>query len=100
MLNKISRTEKAYLALVKSLPCSVCDAPGPSSAHHINQHQQYTCVALCYDCHQGPMLGWHGQKRAWLTRKMDELDALNITIKRLVELHLSSLPKSRDVNSF
>lgn len=35
------------------------------------------------------MLGWHGQKRAWLTRKMDELDALNVTVKRLVELQLS-----------
>lgn len=84
MLNKISPADKAYLALVKSLPCSVCDAPGPSSAHHIKQGQQHTCVALCYDCHQGSVLGWHGQKRAWLTRKMDELDALNVTIKRLV----------------
>jgi hypothetical protein len=89
MFNKISPSEKQHLALVKSLPCSVCDAPPPSSAHHIKQHQQYTCVALCYDCHQGPMLGWHGQKRAWLTRKMDELDALNVTVKRLVELQLS-----------
>lgn len=90
MLNKISPAEKAHIALVKSLPCSVCDAPPPSSAHHVKQHQQYTCVALCYYCHQGPVLGWHGQKRAWSIRKMDELDALNITIKRLLDLKLSS----------
>jgi len=41
-------------------------------------------VALCYDCHQGSFMGWHGQKRAWAIRKMDELDALNVTIQRLL----------------
>jgi hypothetical protein len=30
-------------------------------------------------------MGWHGQKRAWAIRKMDELDALNETIRRLIE---------------
>jgi hypothetical protein len=29
--------------------------------------------------------GWHGQRRAWKLRKMDELSALNVTIKRLME---------------
>ena len=29
-------------------------------------------------------MGWHGNKRAWAIRKMDELDALNITIQRLL----------------
>ena len=29
-------------------------------------------------------MGWHGQKRAWAIRKMDELDALNVTIQRLL----------------
>jgi hypothetical protein len=28
-------------------------------------------------------MGWHGQKRAWAVRKMDELDALAVTIERL-----------------
>jgi hypothetical protein len=85
MNNKLTDTERQHLANVKSLPCSVCDAPGPSDAHHIKQHRQYTCVALCKDCHQGSILGWHGQKRAWSIRKMDELDALNITVQRLLE---------------
>jgi hypothetical protein len=40
-------------------------------------------VALCKDCHQGSILGWHGQRRAWAVRKMDELDALNVTLRRL-----------------
>lgn len=84
MNSRPNKAESEHMRRVKMLPCSVCDAPGPSYAHHINQGQHYTCVALCYDCHQGSMMGWHGQKKAWLIRKMDELDALNITIQRLV----------------
>jgi hypothetical protein len=30
------------------------------------------------------MMGWHGNRRAWAIRKMDELDALNVTIQRLL----------------
>lgn len=80
----ITKAESAHLAAVKSLPCSVCDAPGPSDAHHIKQGSHYTCVALCKDCHQGSLMGWHGQKRAWAIRKMDELDALGKTIARIL----------------
>jgi hypothetical protein len=29
-------------------------------------------------------MGWHGQKRAWAIRKMDELGALDVTIQRLL----------------
>lgn len=94
MNNKLSKKEREYLQLIKSLPCSVCDAPGPSDAHHMKQGNQYTCVALCKDCHQGAILGLHGQKRAWLIRKMDENDALNKTIERLHDL----LAHLRNVN--
>jgi hypothetical protein len=72
------------LARVKALPCSVCDAPGPSDAHHIKQGAHFATVALCRDCHQGSFAGLHGQKRAWLVRKMDEVDAMNVTLERLL----------------
>jgi hypothetical protein len=85
MNNSLTAKEKKHLARVKELPCSVCDASGPSDAHHVKQHRQYTCVALCKDCHQGSVMGWHGQKRMWSIKKMDEIDALNITIQRLLE---------------
>jgi hypothetical protein len=75
--------EREHLARVKALPCSVCDAPGPCDAHHIKQGQHFTAVALCKDCHQGSFAGWHGQKRAWTVRKLDELDALAVTLERL-----------------
>jgi hypothetical protein len=81
--NKLNPAERRHLAMVKLLPCSVCDAPGPSEAHHIVQGLQYTCIALCPECHTGPRMGWHGQRFAWKIRKMEEIDALNVTIKRL-----------------
>ena len=79
---RITPDESSHMERVKELPCSVCDAPGPSYAHHINQGQHWTVVALCYDSHQGHN-GWHGTNSLWRIRKMDELDALAITIARL-----------------
>ena len=77
--------ERRHITAVKELPCSVCDQSGPSDAHEIKQGQWWTSVALCKDCHQGSVMGWHGQKRAWVIRKMDELDALAVTVRRLME---------------
>lgn len=85
MLNKLNTKERDHLARVKELPCSVCDASGPSEAHHMKQHRQYTCIALCESCHRGALMGLHGQRRAWAIHKMDEADALNVTIQRLME---------------
>ena len=80
---RITPAESAHMAAVKELPCSVCDTPGPSEAHHIKQGQHFTTVALCVDCHRGSVNGWHGQKVMWRIRKFDELDALAVTLERL-----------------
>lgn len=80
----IKTHELAHIAKVKALPCSVCDVPGPCDAHHIKQGQHFTVCAICKDCHQGGFNGLHGQKRAWTLRKMDEIDALAVTLERLV----------------
>ncbi len=77
--------ERRHIERVKSLPCSVCDQAGPSDAHEIKQGQGFTAVALCKECHQGPLMGLHGQRRAWAIRKMDETDALAVTVQRLME---------------
>jgi hypothetical protein len=79
----LTAAARRHLARVKALPCSVCDAPAPSDAHHIEQGMHFVCIALCKECHQGPVMGWHGQRRAWAVRKMDELAALNRTVERL-----------------
>ena len=85
MNNNLSAKQRRHVQKVKELPCSVCDAPPPSDAHHIKQSLQYCVVALCKACHQGAVLGWHGEKGMWRIMKMDELDALNVTIQRLME---------------
>lgn len=84
MNNQLTKAERRHLQRVKELDCSVCDTPGPSEAHHIRQGDQYTAIALCPECHRGPSMGWHGGRIAWRVRKMDELQALNVTIKRLM----------------
>lgn len=85
MLNRINSKERAHLGRVKELACSVCDTPGPSEAHHYKQHRQWICIALCADCHRGSFNGLHGQRRMWAIHKMDEADALDVTIQRLME---------------
>lgn len=80
----MTAAEREHVGRVKALACSVCDAPGPSHAHHIHQRQHHTVIALCPECHQCPVMGWHGQKRAWAVRKLDELAALNTTLRRLL----------------
>lgn len=77
-----SALERKHIEDVKSLPCSLCDRPGPSAAHEIKQGQWFTSVALCYDCHQGQH-GLHGDRALWRIRKWDEVDALAVTIQRL-----------------
>jgi hypothetical protein len=42
-------------------------------------------MPLCADCHRGSMNGIHGQQRMWKIKKLDELSALNLTIKKLME---------------
>lgn len=77
-----THAESAHVEQVKMQPCAVCDASPPSFAHHVRQGQHFTCIALCYDCHQGKQ-GIHGDKTLWRIRKMDEIDALAVTIERL-----------------
>ena len=79
----LTEKERRHIDAVKRLPCSVCTAPGPCDAHHINQGQHFTVVALCKDCHQGSFNGWHGQKRMWSVMKMDEIGALAKTIEAM-----------------
>lgn len=79
----ITKAERSHMERVKMLPCSVCDAPPPVEAHHINQGQHFTVCAVCMECHRGQG-GWHGTKAMWRIFKLDELGALNITLSRLL----------------
>ena len=78
-----TQAEHDHVEKVKNAPCSVCGASAPSDAHHIKQGYHFTTVALCKSCHQGSRMGWHGEKYAWKIAKMDELDALNETLRSI-----------------
>jgi hypothetical protein len=78
-------SEKRHIERIKQMACVICEASGPSECHEIQQGQWFTSMPLCPDCHRGSINGWHGQRRMWAIKKMDELDALNITIERLLD---------------
>lgn len=79
-----TKAESDHILAVKELPCSVCDAEGPSECHEIKQGQWYTSIALCTSCHRNSFNGLHGQMHMWKIMKMDELDALAVTIQRIL----------------
>lgn len=85
----MTAAERIYVGRVKELPCSCCDFPGPSLAHHVREGQgasqkaqHHLTVALCHDCHAPPH-GIHGDKTYMKIYKMDEMDLLAKTIERL-----------------
>jgi hypothetical protein len=84
MNNRLTAAQRKYLATLKALSCGVCDAAGPSDAHHIEQGLQYICIPLCKDCHQGSHNGIHGRKSIWNVLKKTELSVLNDTIQKLL----------------
>ena len=83
MHSKLNNADRQHLLRVKELPCGVCDAAGPSDAHHIKQGLHYLCIPLCKDCHQGSFNGIHGQARIWAVYKKDEMTVLNDTVRKL-----------------
>ena len=84
MNNRLSPREREHVGRIKEMSCAVCSAPGPSDAHHIKQHCQMLVIPLCKDCHQGSLNGIHGQRRMWNVMKMDEMSALNETLRSLL----------------
>lgn len=78
----LTNGESAHVGKVKESGCAVCGSGGFVEAHHIKQGAHFTTVGLCPDCHRGP-LGIHGDKTLWRIHKMDELDALNETLRRV-----------------
>lgn len=79
----MTAAERRHVEAVKALACAVCGAAGPSEAHEIKQGSWHLSCALCADCHRGSLNGLHGQRRMWGVMKMDELDALDVTLRML-----------------
>ena len=83
--NKRAQTvaERRHAARIAELPCVVCEAAGPSEVHEIRQGEWFLSLPLCPACHRGHG-GWHGTRALWNVRKLDQLGALAITIRRLM----------------
>ena len=79
MNKSYTAAEKRHLFRIKEMPCSVCGQVAPSQAHHVKQDSAYHCIPLCLDCHNDI----HGMKNIWRVYKMDEVDALAITMKNI-----------------
>ena len=84
---RITAAESEHMAAVKGVSCVVCDAPPPSLAHHVNQGDHFTTVAVCELCHVGKG-GIHGDQSMWRLRfriggTAAELMAINETLKRV-----------------
>lgn len=79
----ITAAESKHLGRVKEMDCVVCGASGPSDAHHPAQQLHYISIPLCVPCHRGPE-GWHGTRLRWKLRKMDELKAINETLRMVL----------------
>ena len=79
-----TKAEKAHIERIKAMRCRVCDAPGPSECHEIEQGQWFTSIPLCPDCHRGSLNGLHGQRNMWRVTKTTELSALNDTVRELM----------------
>lgn len=79
----MTNAERQHVSLVKELPCVICGASGPSEAHEPEQGLWFCSVALCIACHRGPM-GIHGDKTMWRIHKMDEIKALNETLRMVL----------------
>ena len=84
--NKPAQTqaERSHVASIKAMDCIVCSASGPSEAHEIEQGAWFLSVPLCADCHRGSRNGIHGERRMWKLKKMDEMVALNETLRKVL----------------
>lgn len=76
--------EAHHIAKLKELPCVICGA-SEVEIHEPKQGLWYAAMPLCIVCHRDPVYGWHGQRRNWAARKMDELDAISATVQLLME---------------
>lgn len=84
--------KKAYLELIRSLPCACCGKSAPSSAHHPREGQgmaqkaeDWAAIPLCWECHQGDR-GLHGDRSRLLLRKRTEMGMLGETVAQVLRV--------------
>ncbi len=76
--------ERRHIERLAAMDCVVCGG-SPVEVHEPEQGLWFAAVPLCATCHRHEVYGWHGQRRNWKARKMDELDAIAATVRKLME---------------
>jgi hypothetical protein len=76
--------EARRIERVAELDCAVCDEPGPSEVHEPEQGLWFASIPLCPACHRGSD-GWHGTRKRWTLRRINELQAIDKTNRMLEE---------------
>lgn len=84
--NKPSPTvaERQHIERLKELPCVVCGA-SEVEIHEPEQGLWFAAMPLCAVCHRDGQRGWHGCRLNFKARKWGELDAINATVRLLME---------------
>jgi len=76
--------EQRHIERIAAMDCACCGIPGePVEVHEIEQGKWFLSLPLCPDCHRHSIRGLHGQRMAWKARKLDELRALNETLRKI-----------------
>ena len=73
-------SERSHVSKVAALACVVCDSREGSEVHEPEQGMWFISIALCPACHRGSK-GWHGTRDRWKNAKMNELKAIDATVR-------------------
>lgn len=77
----MTKQEREWVQRVAQLPCVVCGSEEGSEVHEPEQGAWFASIALCPACHRGTD-GWHGTRRRWTLRRINEIQAINETVRK------------------
>lgn len=87
-----NKYELEYMGLVKQLPCSTCDTPPPSIAHHPREGMgtsmragHHMVIPHCYECHMGAF-SIHGSRDQFIRVHGSEMSRVNETIGKVFRM--------------
>ena len=91
--SKEGKAGLAYMALVKQLPCAICDAPPPSDVHHCihdrfgsRKSSDFDTIPLCKAHHQDGPDAIHNGKASWATKHGPDYGYIQQTLKAVEAL--------------
>lgn len=84
---------RAYMLMVKQLPCCICGAPPPSDAHHAicgrystAKSSDWDTLPLCKRHHQDGSEAIHAGKESWVAKHGPDTDYIPATRAAVVAM--------------